>query len=162
VLSRDIVASLQDPAIRTAFASIVAAAVPDLAARDMLARFIAARAATMAVIVNRAVERGEVPPGTDAAEVIQIVMARSTTGCSPPENRSARTWPTVPRRSPPPAPACSPRSCPGYVATIPVTQRSCGTRRRHIATWASRARLGGSRCQISQADETGRSRLGHG
>ena len=31
----------------------------------MLARFIAARAATMAVIVNRAVERGEVPPGTD-------------------------------------------------------------------------------------------------
>jgi hypothetical protein len=55
----------------------------------MLARFIAARAATMAVIVNRAVERGEVPPGTDAAEVIQIVMARSTTGCSPPENRSA-------------------------------------------------------------------------
>ena len=30
----------------------------------MLARFIAARAATMAVIVNRAVERGEVPPGT--------------------------------------------------------------------------------------------------
>jgi hypothetical protein len=53
VLSRDIVASLQDPAIRTAFASIVAAAVPDLAARDMLARFIAARAATMAVIVNR-------------------------------------------------------------------------------------------------------------
>jgi hypothetical protein len=84
VLSRDIVASLQDPAIRTAFASIVAAAVPDLAARDMLARFIAARAATMAVIVNRAVERGEVPPGTDAAEVIQIVMARSTTGCSPP------------------------------------------------------------------------------
>ena len=52
VLSRDIVASLQDPAIRTAFASIVAATVPDLAARDMLARFIAARAATMAVITS--------------------------------------------------------------------------------------------------------------
>ena len=47
MLSRDIVANLQDPAIRTAFASIVAAAVPDLAARDMLARFIAARAATI-------------------------------------------------------------------------------------------------------------------
>ena len=88
VLSRDIVDSLQDQAIRTAFASIVAAAVPDLATRDMLARFIAARAATMAVIVNRAVERGEVPPGTNAAEVIQIVMARSTTGCSP--RRTAR------------------------------------------------------------------------
>jgi hypothetical protein len=123
VLSRDVVASLQDPAIRTAFASIVAVAVEDLAARDMLARFIAARAATMAVIVNLALEHGEVPPGTDAAEVIQIVTARSTTGCSPPESRSARTWPTVPRRSAPPAPACSPRSCPGYLAAIPVGNR---------------------------------------
>jgi Tetracyclin repressor-like, C-terminal domain len=42
----------------------------------MLARFIAARAAMMAVIVNRAAERGEVPPGTDAAGVIQIVTAQ--------------------------------------------------------------------------------------
>lgn len=76
VLSRDVVASLQDPAIKTAFTSIVAAAVQDPAARDMLARFIAARAAIMAVIVSRAVERGEVPPGTDAAGVIQIVTAQ--------------------------------------------------------------------------------------
>jgi hypothetical protein len=30
----------------------------------------------MAVIVNRAVARGEVPPGTDAAEVIKIVTAQ--------------------------------------------------------------------------------------
>jgi AcrR family transcriptional regulator len=76
VLSRYVVASLQDPAIRTAFTSIVAAAVQDPAARDMLARFVAARAAMMAVIVNRAMERGEVPAGTDAAEVIQIVTAQ--------------------------------------------------------------------------------------
>jgi hypothetical protein len=71
----------------------------------------------MAVIVNRAVEHGAVPPGTDAAEVTQIVTARSTTGCSPPESRSARTWPTVPRRSAPPALACSPQSRPGYLAS---------------------------------------------
>jgi AcrR family transcriptional regulator len=76
VLSRDVVASLQDPAIGSAFTSIVAAAVRDPAARDMLARFIAARAAMMAVIVKRAVERGEVPPGTDGAEVIQLVTAQ--------------------------------------------------------------------------------------
>jgi AcrR family transcriptional regulator len=75
-LSRYVVASLQDPAIKTAFTSIVAAAAEDPAARDTLARFIAARAAMMGVIVNRAVERGEVPPGTDAAGVIQIVTAQ--------------------------------------------------------------------------------------
>jgi len=76
MLSRSVVASLQDPAIRTAFTSIVAAAAEDPAARDTLARFVAARAALMAVIVNRATERGEVPPGTDAAEVVQIVTAQ--------------------------------------------------------------------------------------
>ena len=76
LLSRYVVASLQDPAIRTAFISIINAAAQDPAARDMLARFIAGRAALMAVIVDRAVERGEVPPGTDAAEVIQVVTAQ--------------------------------------------------------------------------------------
>jgi AcrR family transcriptional regulator len=76
MLSRYIVASLQDPAIRTAFTSIVAAAAEDPGARDTLARFVAARAAMMAVIVNRAAEHGEVPPGTDAAEVTQIVTAQ--------------------------------------------------------------------------------------
>jgi hypothetical protein len=76
MLSRYVVASLQDPAIRTAFTSIVAAAAEDPAARDTLARFVAARAAMMAVIVNRATERGEVPPGTDAAEVVKIVTAQ--------------------------------------------------------------------------------------
>ncbi len=75
VLSRDVVAGLQDPVIRTACTSIVVAAVHDPAAREMLARFIAARTAMMAVIVNRAADRGEVPPGTDTAAVIQIVTA---------------------------------------------------------------------------------------
>ena len=78
VLSRDIVASLQDPAIRTAFASIVAAAVPDLAARDMLARFttgeplgqdVADRAAAIAA-ARTGVLAAELPglPGDDPGD----------------------------------------------------------------------------------------------
>jgi AcrR family transcriptional regulator len=75
-LSRAVVASIQDPAIGAAFASIVAAAVADPAAREMLARFIDGRAAIMSVIVARAADRGEVPVGTDAAEVIRTVTAQ--------------------------------------------------------------------------------------
>jgi AcrR family transcriptional regulator len=75
-LARDIVASLQHPAVRAAFGSIVAAAIQNQAAREVLARFVAARTATMAVIVQRASQRGELPDGTDAAEVLQIVTAQ--------------------------------------------------------------------------------------
>lgn len=74
-LARDVVASLEHPAIRAAFASIVAAAVQNRAARDVLSQFIAARIAKMTVIVQRAVQRGELPPHTDAAEVIRTVTA---------------------------------------------------------------------------------------
>jgi Tetracyclin repressor-like, C-terminal domain len=55
---------------------MLSAAVQDLAARDVLSRFIATRAATMSVIVDRAVGRGELPPGADAGEVIQVVTAQ--------------------------------------------------------------------------------------
>jgi AcrR family transcriptional regulator len=75
-LAREIVASLQHPAIRAAFGSIVAAAIQDQAARAVLSQFVAARTATMAVIVQRASQRGELPAGTDAAEVLQIVTAQ--------------------------------------------------------------------------------------
>lgn len=75
-LAREIVASLQHPAIRAAFGSIVAAAIQDQAAREVLSRLIAVRTATMAVIVRRASQRGELPDGTDAAEVLQIVTAQ--------------------------------------------------------------------------------------
>ncbi len=75
-LSRSVAASVQDPAMGAAFASIVAAAVQDPAARGMLSRFIAGRAAIMSVIVDRAARRGEVPATTDAAEVIQTVTAQ--------------------------------------------------------------------------------------
>lgn len=75
-LARDIVASLQHPAILAAFGSVVAAAIQDQAAREALSRFIAARVATMAVIVQRASQRGELADATDAAEVLQIVTAQ--------------------------------------------------------------------------------------
>ena len=75
-LAREIVASLENPAIRAAFSSVVAAAIQDEAARQVLSRFIAARTATMTVIVQRASKRGELTDGTDAAEVLQIVTAQ--------------------------------------------------------------------------------------
>ena len=74
-LARDAVASVRDPAVRAALASIVAAAVQGPAAREVLTRFLAGRTATMTVIVDRAVQRGEVPAGTDAAGVIRTVTA---------------------------------------------------------------------------------------
>ena len=75
VLARQAVASVRDPAVRAALASIVAAAVQSPAAREVLTCFLAGRTATMTVIVDRAVRRGEVAAGTDAAGVIRIVTA---------------------------------------------------------------------------------------
>jgi AcrR family transcriptional regulator len=74
-LARGVVTSLRDPAIRAAFASMVAAAVQNPSARQVLSRFLAARTATMTVIIGRAALRSELPPGTDAAAVIRTVTA---------------------------------------------------------------------------------------
>jgi AcrR family transcriptional regulator len=74
-LARHVVASVRDPAIRTALASIVAAAVQSPAAREVLTRFLTGRTATMTVIVDRAVQRGEAPAGTGSAEIIRTVTA---------------------------------------------------------------------------------------
>jgi AcrR family transcriptional regulator len=75
-LSRAVMAALADPAIGAAFASIVAAAAQDPAARRMLSWYIGRRAAIMSTIVDRAASRGEVPAGTDAAEAIQALTAQ--------------------------------------------------------------------------------------
>jgi AcrR family transcriptional regulator len=74
-LARDAVTSVRDPVVRAALASIVAAAVQGPAAREVLTRFLAGRTATMTVIVDRAVRRGEVPAGTDASDIIRTVTA---------------------------------------------------------------------------------------
>jgi AcrR family transcriptional regulator len=72
-LARAVVASLDDLAIRAAFGSMLAAAVQDPAARGVLSAFLGGRIAQMAVIVDRAVERAELPPDTDAAEVLRTM-----------------------------------------------------------------------------------------
>jgi AcrR family transcriptional regulator len=72
-LARAVVASLRDPPIKAAFASVVAAAVQNPSAREVLSGFIAARTAKMTVIIDRAAPRGELPPGTDAAAVLRTV-----------------------------------------------------------------------------------------
>jgi len=74
-LARMVAASVADPAIRTAFGSMLAAAVQDPAARELMSGFLAGRVARMAVIVDRAVERGELLPDTDAAEVLRSMAA---------------------------------------------------------------------------------------
>jgi Tetracyclin repressor-like, C-terminal domain len=61
--------------VKAAFASMVAAAVQNRAAQEVLSRFLATRTAKMTVIISRAIQRGELPPGTDAAGVIRTVTA---------------------------------------------------------------------------------------
>jgi AcrR family transcriptional regulator len=74
-LARGVVASLREPAIKAALASMVAAAVQNPAAREVLTRFQAARTAQVTVIIDRAIQRGELPAGTDAAGVIGTCTA---------------------------------------------------------------------------------------
>jgi AcrR family transcriptional regulator len=75
VLARGVVTSLRDPAIKAAFASMVATAVQNPVAQEVLSRFLATRTAKMTVIISRAIQRGGLPPGTDAAGVIRTVTA---------------------------------------------------------------------------------------
>jgi AcrR family transcriptional regulator len=72
MLARHAVASVRDPAVRAALASIVAAAVQSPAAREVLTRFLAGRTATMTVIVDRAVRRvrGALNPSLDIEGVL--------------------------------------------------------------------------------------------
>jgi AcrR family transcriptional regulator len=74
-LARSSVALLLNPANRAVIDIVVSEAVHNPSARDTLTTFFAARVANASVIVRRAVERGEVPAGTDVAEVIRLVGA---------------------------------------------------------------------------------------
>ena len=74
-LARSSVALLLNPVNRAVIDIVVSEAVHNSSARDTLTTFFAARLDNAAVIVQRAVERGEVPAGTDAAEVIRLVGA---------------------------------------------------------------------------------------
>ncbi|MBQ1024685.1 TetR/AcrR family transcriptional regulator [Micromonospora sp. C95] len=57
------------------FRAVIVAATCDLRAAEALHRFYAVRIAEWAPCVEQAVRRGELPPGTDAAEVIRAVSA---------------------------------------------------------------------------------------
>ncbi|MFI7553024.1 TetR/AcrR family transcriptional regulator [Micromonospora sediminimaris] len=57
------------------FRAVIVAATCDLRAADALHRFYAVRIAEWAPCVEQAVRRGELPPDTDAAEVIRAVSA---------------------------------------------------------------------------------------
>jgi AcrR family transcriptional regulator len=74
-LARAVVASVRNPAVRAAMASMIAAAVQDHAARHVLSGFLATRTAAMSTLIDHAVQRGELPAGTDAAGVLQTVTA---------------------------------------------------------------------------------------
>ncbi|KOX07822.1 TetR/AcrR family transcriptional regulator [Nocardiopsis sp. NRRL B-16309] len=67
--------TLVDPRQGALFKAMIAAAACDERTAAALHRFYAARIAEWAPCVDQAVQRGEVPPGTDAAEVVRAVSA---------------------------------------------------------------------------------------
>jgi AcrR family transcriptional regulator len=75
-MARDAFGTLGESVTRAAFTSVVAAALQDPAARDLLRGFIGGRLAMMKVIIERAVRRGELPAGTDTAGVLQVITAQ--------------------------------------------------------------------------------------
>jgi len=75
VLALIIRASLADPREGPMFKAFIAAAIGDEAAAKALHRFYRIRAAAWKSFVERAVERGEAPAGTDAFEVIWALSA---------------------------------------------------------------------------------------
>jgi AcrR family transcriptional regulator len=74
-LARGIVAIYRDPATYALIGTVVAAAVSVPEARQTLTEFFAGRTAQTAIIAERAVSRGELPPGTDTVEVIRLMAA---------------------------------------------------------------------------------------
>jgi AcrR family transcriptional regulator len=74
-LANGVLGSLRVPALRTAFGVLVKEAWADPAVRELLSGFLAGRFAAMAVIIDRAVARGELPPHTDAAGVLGTVTS---------------------------------------------------------------------------------------
>ncbi|MEN8653640.1 TetR/AcrR family transcriptional regulator [Streptomyces sp. 21So2-11] len=67
--------TLTDPRMGAVFQAVIAAAACDAQCATALNGFYATRIREWAPCVERAVERGEVPAGTDAGEVIRAVSA---------------------------------------------------------------------------------------
>jgi AcrR family transcriptional regulator len=74
-LARDILAAYANPGLSTVVASVVSAAVHLPEARQTLSEFFTARTTEMAIIAERAVQRGDLPADTDPVEVIRMLGA---------------------------------------------------------------------------------------
>ncbi|MFI7385071.1 TetR/AcrR family transcriptional regulator [Streptomyces sp. NPDC049813] len=88
--------TLADPRQGPLFRAVIAAAACDPRTADALRRFYEVRVAEWAPAVEEAVARGELPAGTDAAEVVRAVSAPLyyrllTTGAAPTEADAARS-----------------------------------------------------------------------
>jgi AcrR family transcriptional regulator len=80
--------TLADPRQGALFRAVIAAATGDARTAEALARFYEVRVAEWAPCVRRGVERGELPAGTDPAQVVRAVSAPLyytllTTGTAP-------------------------------------------------------------------------------
>ncbi|MFE1804533.1 TetR/AcrR family transcriptional regulator [Streptomyces sp. NPDC059533] len=67
--------TLTDPRQGALFKAVIAAATSDAKTAEALHRFYEVRVAEWAPCVREAVQRGELPEGTDAAEVVRAVSA---------------------------------------------------------------------------------------
>ncbi|WP_329389240.1 TetR/AcrR family transcriptional regulator [Streptomyces sp. NBC_01351] len=67
--------TLADPRQGALFKAVIAAATSDARTAEALHRFYEVRVAEWAPCVREAVDRGELPAGTDAAEVVRAVSA---------------------------------------------------------------------------------------
>ncbi|MYY81047.1 TetR family transcriptional regulator [Streptomyces sp. SID335] len=74
-LAREVVESFSDEATAAAPTAFVAAAFQSARAADALHAFYAERFGRCEAVVERAVERGEAPPDTDAAALVRAVSA---------------------------------------------------------------------------------------
>ncbi|MGW0781482.1 TetR/AcrR family transcriptional regulator [Streptomyces sp. NPDC002913] len=73
--ARLVLRTLTDPRQGPLFAAVIAAATCDARTAEALHRFYAVRIEEWAGCVTAAAERGELPPGTDAREVVRAVSA---------------------------------------------------------------------------------------
>ncbi|MCX5412958.1 TetR/AcrR family transcriptional regulator [Streptomyces sp. NBC_00059] len=73
--ARLVLRTLTDPRQGPLFAAVIAAATCDARTAEALHRFYAVRIEEWAGCVTAATERGELPPGTDAREVVRAVSA---------------------------------------------------------------------------------------
>ncbi|WP_248963427.1 TetR-like C-terminal domain-containing protein [Sphaerisporangium perillae] len=74
-LARLVVTGFTDPETGPVSTAFIAAAVRNPATATALHAFFAARHAQSGALVTRAIARGELPEGTDAAEVVRVAVA---------------------------------------------------------------------------------------